>query len=81
MHTLLTEARQLDQAHIHLSLEEVTACSGPEVSMEVDNTSVLIVGDPQGILGQHLRPQPIDSLNIIIILLLIKLLYFIDLYY
>jgi hypothetical protein len=29
--------------------------------MEVDNTIALIVGDPQGILGQHLRPQPMEQ--------------------
>jgi hypothetical protein len=43
--------------------------------LEVDDYNVLIVCDPQGILGLQLRPRPIHLLNIIIVtLLLIKLL-------
>ncbi len=35
--------------------------------MEVDDNSLLIVGNPQGILEQKLRPHPSDYLNIIIV--------------
>jgi hypothetical protein len=38
-------------------LENVAVCAGPEVLMEVDNKSVLIVGEPQGILAQQSRHQ------------------------
>ncbi len=43
--------------------------------MEGDDTSALIVGDPHGTLGQHLRPHPIHLFNINIIkcLMLIEL--------
>jgi hypothetical protein len=34
--------------------------------MEVDLNSVLIVGNPQGILGQQLRPRQIHVLNVFI---------------
>jgi hypothetical protein len=43
--------------------------AGHEVLMEVDDNSALIVGDPQGILGQQLRPCPIKLLFIIVIIL------------
>jgi hypothetical protein len=33
--------------------------------MEVDDNSAMIVGDPQWILGQMLRPRLIHLLNII----------------
>jgi len=36
-------------------LEEVSVRAGHDAMMEVDDNSVLIVGDPQGILGQHFR--------------------------
>ncbi len=36
---------------IYLSLEEVTVCDGLKVLVEVNNCSVLIDGNPQGILG------------------------------
>ncbi len=36
---------------IHLSLEEVSVQNGFEVLMEVDDSILLIVGDPKGILG------------------------------
>jgi hypothetical protein len=50
--------------------------------LEVDDNSVLIVGDPQGILGQQLRPCPMQLLNIIIIWQLInKILIYILLKY
>jgi hypothetical protein len=42
-----------------LSAEEVIVHDGYDVLVEVDNNSALIVGDPRGILGQHLRPHPI----------------------
>jgi hypothetical protein len=36
-------------------LEEVWVQNGGEVLMEVDDSILLIVGDPQGILSQKLR--------------------------
>ncbi len=42
--------------------------------MDIADKSVLIAGNPQGILGQPLRPNPIHVLNkILLYLLLIKL--------
>jgi hypothetical protein len=37
--------------------------------MEVDNKSMLIVGEPQGILAHQSRPHLMNLLNIIIILI------------
>jgi hypothetical protein len=51
-----------DYAPICLSLEEVIVHAGHEVLMKVDDHSVLIVGDPQVILGQQLRPHSIHLL-------------------
>jgi hypothetical protein len=51
--------RPTDYAPIHLSLEEIIVHADNEVMMEVDDKSVLIVGDPQGSLGQQFRPCPI----------------------
>jgi hypothetical protein len=42
--------------------------AGYEVLMEIDNSILLIVGDAQGISDHQLRPHPIYSLNIVIIL-------------
>jgi hypothetical protein len=42
-------------------LEEVVARSGHEVLMEVDYNSALMVGNPQRILGQQLKPHPIGQ--------------------
>ncbi len=39
--------------------------------MEVDDNTSMIVGDPQGILDQHLSPRLILLLNIIIIIILL----------
>ncbi len=52
-----------------VSLEEDTVYAGHKLFMEVDDISVLIVGDAQGILGRQLRPHPIHLLNITIIIL------------
>ncbi len=62
--------RPINWATVHLSLIEVTvhACQG--VLMEVDENSLLLAGDPQGILGQQIRLHPIDLLNIVIIVLI-----------
>ncbi len=57
------------QGSIHLSLEEVVAHADHEVLMEIENNSVMIVGDPQGILGMQLRPYPIHISNVIVIIL------------
>ncbi len=50
-----------------MSFEEVAVHVGHKVLMEVDDTFVLIVGDQQGILGQHLTNNTILLLDIIII--------------
>jgi hypothetical protein len=50
-------------------LEEVVAHADREVLMEIENNSVMIVGDPQGILGLHLRLYPIHLSNFIVIIL------------
>ncbi len=47
-----------------MSLEEVTVNAGHKVFMEVDYT-LLIAGDPKGILGQWLKPHTVHSLHII----------------
>jgi hypothetical protein len=47
-------------------LKEVIVHADHEVVMEVDDNSAMIVADPQGILGQQLRPNPLPLLNIII---------------
>jgi hypothetical protein len=57
-------ARPIELSYFHQSLEEVAVRAGHEVLMEVDSNSALIVGNPQGILGEHLRPRPIHWLNI-----------------
>jgi hypothetical protein len=53
----------INKATIHLSREEVGVYADHEVIVEVDDNIVLIVGNPQGILGQQLRPCQIHSLN------------------
>jgi hypothetical protein len=50
-------------------LEEVAVHDGCEVLMEVDNDIALILGDPQEILDQQLRPYRIHLFNILSILL------------
>jgi len=54
---------------IHLSLEEVAVHAGHKVLMDVDDIILLIVGIPQGILDQQLRPRPIHFSNIMFITL------------
>ncbi len=44
-----------------LSLEEVASHVGRKVLMDIDSKCALNVGDPQGILDQQLRPQPIEQ--------------------
>ncbi len=46
-------------------MEEVAICSGRKVLTEVENNILLIVGDPQGILEQQLRPRTIHLLQFI----------------
>ncbi len=50
------------------SLAEVAVSVGLKVLMKDDKYSLLIVGDPQGILGQQPGPCVICLLNITIIL-------------
>ncbi len=49
----------IKQGFIHLSMEEVTVHAGDKVSTEVDDNMLLIVGNSQWILDQHLQPHPI----------------------
>ncbi len=49
-----------------MSLEEVAVCAGHKVLAEDDDNIVPIVGDPQGILDQQLKPHTINLLNNII---------------
>jgi hypothetical protein len=51
--------RPMAKAPIWLSLIEVAVHTGHKVLIEVDNYSRLIVGNPQGISGQQLRPHTI----------------------
>jgi len=44
--------------------------AGHSVLAETDDNLALIVGNPQGILGQQLRPRPIHLSNIIVIILI-----------
>jgi hypothetical protein len=51
-------------------MEKVAVYAGHKVLMDIDDNSVLIVNNPQGILSQQLRPHPIylsNEINIIII--------------
>jgi hypothetical protein len=57
-------------ASICLPLEGVAVRASHKVLMELDNNISLIVGYPQGVLGQQLRPHPIHLLNITIIILI-----------
>jgi hypothetical protein len=47
--------RPIDLTVIYMSLEDVSVCAGLKVLMEVENNSVLIVFDPQGILAHPLH--------------------------
>ncbi len=58
--------RPVEYATVQLSSEEVCAC-WPQYLKEADNNISLIVGNPQGILEQLLRPRPIHLLNTIIV--------------
>jgi hypothetical protein len=63
-------------APLHLPMKDVV-CPHHKVLVEVYNNSALIVGDPQGILGQQLRLHPMYLLNIIITLVLFKIIIYI----
>jgi hypothetical protein len=57
-------------------LKEVAVQAGHKVLIEVDLNSVLIVGNPQGIFGQQLRPRQIQVLNVFInIVLTYQIIY------
>ncbi len=60
--------RPIEYATVQLSSEEVCVC-WQQCLKEADNNISLIVGNPQGILEQLLRPRPIQLLNIIVILI------------
>ncbi len=53
-----------EYAPISLSIESITVRAGKYVLMEVDDNSMLIVHDVQGILVQQLRKTPVQFLNI-----------------
>jgi hypothetical protein len=44
--------KPINYAQIYLSLEDITVYAGYKVLMEINDNSVLIVGDPYGILDQ-----------------------------
>jgi hypothetical protein len=44
-------------------LEDIAVHAGHEVLMEVDGNITMTVGNPQGILDEQLRPQPIHLLK------------------
>jgi hypothetical protein len=46
-------------------------CAGQNVLVEINGNSALIVVDPQGILGQQLRPHPIHVLYITLIVVVV----------
>ncbi len=62
-------ARSIESGLIRMSIKEVVMHAGHEVLVEVGDTIALIVDTSRGILGQQLRPQQIQSLNIILIIL------------
>jgi hypothetical protein len=53
--SFLRKVKQFNDAPFSLFRKGVTAQAGLKDLMEVDNTSSLVAGDPQGILGQHPR--------------------------
>ncbi len=53
----------IEQALTCLSLQEVSVCAGHKILMAFDDNIWLIVGDLQGILGQHLMPRQLHLLN------------------
>jgi hypothetical protein len=57
--------KPIEKAPICLFLEEVAMHAGRKVFNEIYYSNSLIVGDPQGILDQHLTPCPILLLNYI----------------
>jgi hypothetical protein len=60
---------------MRLSFKEVIVHAGHNVLMEVDDSTSMIVVDPQAILDQLLRHRLIHLLNIFIIIFFINLLY------
>ncbi len=58
--------RPIEQLPIHTSLKVVIVLVARKVLMEVNKNISLHVGNLLGISDQHLRPQPIHWLNIII---------------
>jgi hypothetical protein len=65
--------RPTEYTPITLSFEEVAVRAGHEVLMELDDSILLIVDDPQGILYWQLRPHPIHFLNFTLSINYIKL--------
>jgi hypothetical protein len=57
-------------------LEEDDVYAGYKVFVDVEGTCVLIVGDPQGILGQLFRHRLVPCLNCIIIIIIIALVIY-----
>jgi hypothetical protein len=51
-------------------LEEVAAHANRKVLMEIDDSNAPILIDPQGILGEQLRPRPIHVLKFFILVIL-----------
>jgi len=63
------KVRPIDLTPISLPLEQVALHAGHKVFVGVETNIALIVGNPQRILGQQLRPHLVPLLNIIIILI------------
>jgi hypothetical protein len=60
--------RSINKLPFCLSTEEVVVRACLKVLVEVDDNTLLIVGNAQWILGCQLEHQPIHLLNIIILL-------------
>jgi hypothetical protein len=48
----------MDLIPIHMYFKEVAVLAGHQVLLGVEDNSMLIVGDPQGILGQQVNTHP-----------------------
>jgi len=67
-----TQLKIRPQDYIWLALEVVAVWASHNISMEVNDNSVLIVGDPQVILSEQLGDSPIYLTNVITTLIKFK---------
>jgi hypothetical protein len=68
--------KPIDLAPLHLPMKDAAVCADHKVLVKVYNNTALIVGNPQGILGQQLRLHPMYLLNITITLVLCKIIIY-----